>query len=94
MEHLAIAQALEDPHFLSRLSAPPPEPSAWEAALAPLLPIRERLSCQRVLEVLRPQLESMAPEPPEGWLTLTYRTAVSLLFPWEDLGAVQFCLEH
>ena len=37
MEHLAIAQALEDPHFLSRLSAPPPEPSAWEAALAPLL---------------------------------------------------------
>ena len=88
MEHLAIAQALEDPHFLSRLSAPPPEPSAWEAALAPLLPIRERLSCQRVLEALRPQLSSMAPEPPEGWLALTYRTAVSLLFPREDPGAV------
>lgn len=49
-----------------------------------MLPIRERLSCARVITTLRPLLSLIAPEPGEGWLEYAYRTAVSLPYPQPD----------
>lgn len=88
--HPALAEAFGQAHFLQKLTLSPEErnlsPADWESALAPLLPIRGRISCTRVLEALRPQLEALAPEPEEGWSRCVYETAVSLLYPRPDTG--------
>ena len=57
------------------------ETADWARLLAPLLPLKERLSCAQALAVFRPLLDAMAPEPAEGWLPYAYQAASSLLFP-------------
>ncbi|MCI9121770.1 MAG: cytidyltransferase-related domain protein [Oscillibacter sp.] len=77
-----LAAAFSQESFLQKLSRPdeaPPRETDWRGRLAPLLPIRTRISCAEALEVFCPLLS--APEPEEGWLSYVYRTAVSLLFP-------------
>ena len=56
----------------------------WERLLYPLMPVEHRLTCAQALTAFRPLLDAIAPQPPEGWLSYTYRTASSLLFPVED----------
>ncbi len=56
----------------------------WKDALAPLLPIRERLTCAQALASFRPMLDALAPEPEEGWLRCAYQVALSLLYPRAD----------
>ena len=56
----------------------------WKGALAPLLPIRERLTCAQALASFRPMLDALAPEPEEGWLRCAYQVALSLLYPRAD----------
>jgi nicotinic acid mononucleotide adenylyltransferase len=58
----------------------------WEIMLETLFPLSQRLSCRQVLDFCRPLLEKIAPEPEEGWLSFSYRTAAALLFPTEDGG--------
>ena len=89
MEHrlsLALHAAFQEESFLQKFSLAPEELSRilsgtdWSAADS-LLPITQRLSCAEVLPLFRPLLEQIAPEPESGWLSSTYRTAVSLLYP-------------
>ena len=40
----------------------------WNRLLSPLTPMEARLSCAQALEIFRPLLEKLAPEPAEGWL--------------------------
>ena len=48
----------------------------WEQGLHPLLPIRRRLTCGEVLQLVRPLLDRIAPEPDEGWLNWVYQVSV------------------
>lgn len=85
---LDLTRAFQEEAFLRKLSRPRREAEAlfarldWPALLAPLLPIEERISCEKALEAFRPALE--APEPEEGWALYAYRVAVSLLYPQAD----------
>ena len=55
---------------------------AWEAGLAALFPIRERLKCAQVLELCAPVLDRLCPEPPEkGWGPFCYQFICRLMFP-------------
>ncbi len=86
----ALERAFQEPGFLRRLRMNQAdarrllEQVNWNAALRPLLPIRQRLTCGQVLELCRPMLSAAAPEPEEGWLPFAYHTAVSLLYPELD----------
>ena len=88
--YAALAEAFQEEAFLRNLSRPQGDVTAlfsgvdWPALLAPLLPIEERLSCTGALELFRPLLEAVAPEPKEGWALYAYQTARSLLFPQAD----------
>ncbi|MCI8304802.1 MAG: HD domain-containing protein, partial [Lawsonibacter sp.] len=54
----------------------------WEKGLAGLLPVRERLSCTRILEVCAPILNRLCPEPPEkGWGPFCYQYICRMMFP-------------
>ena len=55
--------------------------SQWEEGLARLLPIRQRLTCAQVLELCRPILDAIAPEPPDGWLSFCYRYIREIMYP-------------
>ena len=51
-------------------------------SLAALFPIRERLSCVRVLELCAPVLERLCPQGPEkGWEPFIYQYVCRLMFP-------------
>ena len=84
---LHMTNAFREEPFLQKLACSPAEAESlsggldWPALLAPLLPIRGRISCERALEAFRPVLDAAAPEPEEGWALCAYRTAVSLLYP-------------
>ncbi len=86
----ALAQAFDEPAFLRRLRMNQAdvrrllETVNWGAALRPMLPFRQRLTCRQVLELCRPMLDAAAPEPEEGWLAFSYRAAVGLLYPEPD----------
>lgn len=55
---------------------------AWQAGLSALFPIRERLTCARVLELCAPLLAQTAPEEPEeGWLSFCYQYICRLMYP-------------
>ncbi len=56
----------------------------WSSALHTLLPLTKRLSCAEVLEVCRPMLDAMAPEPAEGWLSYAYQSVCARMFARED----------
>jgi len=87
---LELRAAFQDEAFLRKLARPRIDAAAffdgldWNALLASLPPIRERLICGDVLKAFRPVLDAAAPEPEEGWALYAYRVAVSLLFPQED----------
>ncbi len=54
---------------------------SWTQGLNALLPIRQRLSCARVLELCADILPALSPEPEDGWLSFCYRYVRSLMFP-------------
>ena len=56
----------------------------WNAVLHQLFPLTERLSCARVLELCRPMLDAMAPEPAEGWGLYAYQAACAGMFSRAD----------
>lgn len=56
----------------------------WVRLTAPLLPIRERITCARALGAFRPLLDQLALEPDEGWLRYAYQVASALLYPQAD----------
>ena len=86
--YTAMAGAFQEAAFLQKLARPRAEAFFggldWPALLAPLLPIKKRISCEKALEAFRPVLDAAAPEPEEGWALCAYRTAVSLLYPQAD----------
>ncbi len=53
----------------------------WEKVLAELCPARERYSCRQILDICRPELERLAPEPEKGWIPFTYQYATHILYP-------------
>ena len=54
----------------------------WTDGLAALFPIRERLSCARVLELCAPILDKLCSAPPEkGWGLFSYQYVCRLMFP-------------
>ncbi len=54
----------------------------WLQGLGELLPIRERLSCARVLEACLPVLDRLSPDRPEqGWAPFCYQFICSLMYP-------------
>lgn len=60
-----------------RMKAP-----AWVDGLSALFPIKERLSCARVLELCAPILDALCPQGPEkGWGPFAYQYACRLMFP-------------
>ena len=85
--YLNMTRAFQEEDFLRKLACPQADAAAlfgavdWKRRLAPLLPIRERISCAGALEVFRPVLKDLAPEPEEGWALYAYRVAASLLYP-------------
>jgi len=85
-----LADAFEEKAFLQKLGMNRADvrrllrTQDWEAALRRLFPLRGRLSCAQVLELCRPMLDAVAPEPPEGWLAFAYQAAQTLLFPAAD----------
>jgi len=54
---------------------------SWSAGLETLLPIRQRLTCQRVLELCSDILSRLSPEPEDGWLSFCYRYVRNIMFP-------------
>lgn len=86
--YAAMEEAFREEAFLQKLALPgkkaPFGGLDWPALLAPLLPIEERISCEKALGAFRPVLDGLAPEPEEGWALCAYRTAVSLLYPQVD----------
>ena len=47
------------------------EREKWEQVLSELCPAKERYSCAQILEVCRPELSKLAPEPEKGWMSFT-----------------------
>ncbi|WP_251317232.1 cytidyltransferase-related domain protein [Flintibacter muris] len=55
---------------------------AWTDGLAALFPIRERLSCARVLELCTPILDRICPQAPEkGWGPFCYQYICGVMYP-------------
>ena len=87
-----MAAAFEETGFLRKLGMSRSDVGRifgnvdWRQVLSPLIPIRSRLSCAAALEVFRPLLTPLAPEPPEGWLRYAYQVVLSLLYPAADQG--------
>lgn len=89
-----IAQGLirRQPAFLSGRRSPKSlfKDPVWLEGLADLFPIRERLSCAKILEVCRSLLEQVHPgEPEEGWLEYCSRYIKHRMFPGNGLGPSQ-----
>ena len=90
--HQHMTAAFGEEAFLRKLARPQADALRlfdrldWPSLLAPLLPIRERISCVRALEALGPALALLAPEPEEGWALYAYRVAGALLYPQDDPG--------
>ena len=72
----------------------------WNTALRTLLPLTGRISCTQVLELCRPMLDAMAPEPAEGWLPYAYQAVCGRMFAREDSAHTEaqrdaaFCFLH
>ncbi len=85
-----LLESFEEPSFLRKLGMDRDsvrrllEARDWTAALRNLLPIQRRLTCGELLELCRPMLADIAPEPEEGWMAYAYKVAGSLLYPDAD----------
>ncbi|NBI68124.1 cytidyltransferase-related domain protein [Pseudoflavonifractor sp. 60] len=54
----------------------------WNRGLSDLFPIRERITCARVLELCSPMLDKLCPQPPEkGWGPFCYQYICRIMFP-------------
>ncbi|MBQ7536012.1 MAG: cytidyltransferase-related domain protein [Stomatobaculum sp.] len=56
----------------------------WEAQIATLFPIRERLSCKRIFETCRATMFLLGREPEEGWMSFTYKYVCHILYPEKE----------
>lgn len=87
-----VFQALIDKRFLNKLTMSARSAAIlfervdWAQAVAALLPIRRRMTCDEVLDAVRPLLDHIAPEPPEGWLKCAYQVANALQFPQNEVS--------
>ena len=57
------------------------EREKWEQVLSELCPAKERYSCAQILEVCRPELSKLAPEPEKGWMSFTYQYVTHIVYP-------------
>lgn len=55
----------------------------WENALEEIFPVKERFTCQEILELCRPELGKLSAEPEEGWISFTYKYSTHILYPDE-----------
>ncbi len=53
----------------------------FQQGLSELLPIQEKLTCARVLELCAPMLEKLSPAPEKGWLAFCYDYIRNIMFP-------------
>ena len=81
-----IAQALADRGFLRQagLSKGALETALrreeWEKALSGLWPLAGRADCAAILELCRPAMERLAPEPECGWMEGAYHLVRYTMF--------------
>ena len=86
------AAAFAAPAFLKKLTMSHADaerlfaPVDWCGLCRDLAPTERRVSCAAALDAFRPLLDRISPEPAEGWLSCTYETARSLLYPAADAG--------
>ena len=59
----------------------------WESALDTIFPIRERFTCEKILELCRPEIAMLSPEPEEGWLSYAYKFSTHILYPDDEFTA-------
>ena len=60
-------------------------PLEWEEPLGAFLPLTRRFSCDEILSLSLSLLNAIAPPPKAGWMSYTYRVAISLLYDEADL---------
>ncbi len=65
---------------------------SWMDGLNALLPIRQRLTCQQVLDLCSDILPRLSPAPKDGWLSFCCRYVRSLMFP--DAGFAPDRTQH
>lgn len=59
----------------------------WQAGLDSLFPIRQRLSCQKILELCLPIMEQVCADTPEkGWGAYSYQFICNRMFPSSKLA--------
>ncbi len=59
----------------------------WESALDTIFPIRERFTCEKILELCCPEIAMLSPEPEEGWLSYAYKFSTHILYPDDEFTA-------
>lgn len=56
----------------------------WERCISELFPLKRRLSCAEICGFCRPALDTLIPEPEEGWMKFTYQYVSHVLYPDSD----------
>ena len=90
--HIQAADAFAEPAFLQKLSMDQAAAASlfsgadWHQLLRGMGPIEHRIACADALDVFRPLLDRIAPEPAEGWLDYAYQVSRALLYPVSDPG--------
>lgn len=80
-------QKLSDKQFLQQLGTTKKYmmslyvKEAWEQWFESLIPMRERITCRQVFDFCSHIINSLSPEPEEGWMKFTYQFACRLLYP-------------
>ena len=59
----------------------------WEVIFGKAFPVTRRFSCAEILEFCREDMEKLANEPEEGWLSFTYKYSTHILYPDGDFSA-------
>ena len=52
----------------------------WEVIFGKAFPVTRRFSCAEILEFCREDMEKLANEPEEGWLSFTYKYSTHILY--------------
>ncbi|MCI8512615.1 MAG: cytidyltransferase-related domain protein [Lachnospiraceae bacterium] len=58
----------------------------WETVLEEIFPVQKRFTCAEILELCRPELSRLSPEPEEGWLSFTYTFSTHILYPDQEFS--------
>lgn len=56
----------------------------WEQVLDSVYPVKERFTCEEILEICRPELDMICKEPEKGWIPFTYQYSTHILYPDEE----------